>query len=220
MLSLIGTLSFACKVIKPGRIFLRRLIDLSTTVKSLNHHIDLNSDARADIIWWVEFLPTWNGLASFQEPPVSANHLSLFTDAAASLGFGASFGSHWFSCPWPNTDHDHHISFLELFAVVAAIFTWADKLINKQIILHTDNMAIVHIWKTGSCKDKSLMKLIRSLFLFTAQHNINLFLTHIPGHNNYLSDALSRLQVTKFRKLCPEADNEAAVIPTSIWKLF
>ena len=31
LLSLIGLLSFACKVIKPGRTFLRRLIDLSTT---------------------------------------------------------------------------------------------------------------------------------------------------------------------------------------------
>ena len=33
LLSLIGSLSFAAKVVKPGRLFLRRLIDLSTSVK-------------------------------------------------------------------------------------------------------------------------------------------------------------------------------------------
>ena len=42
LLSLVG-LSFACKVIKLGRIFLRRLIDLSTTVSKLHHHIDLKT---------------------------------------------------------------------------------------------------------------------------------------------------------------------------------
>ena len=42
LLSLIGLLAFASKVVKPGRMFLRRLIDLSTTVDSLNHYIYLN----------------------------------------------------------------------------------------------------------------------------------------------------------------------------------
>ena len=220
LLSLIGTLSFACKVIKPGRIFLRRLIDLSGTVTSLNHHIDLNADARADIHWWVQFLPSWNGTAKFQEPPVSARSLHLFTDAAASLGFGAVFGPHWFSCPWPEVQHTYHISFLELFAVVAATFTWVDQLRNKQIVIHTDNIAIVYVWKHGSCQDKSLMKLIRALFLFTAKNNINLLMEHVPGYCNYLSDSLSRLQVQKFLQLCPDADIEATVPPPSLWTLF
>ena len=39
LLSLIGKLSFACKVVPAGHIFLRRLIDLSMTVKYLHHHI-------------------------------------------------------------------------------------------------------------------------------------------------------------------------------------
>ena len=39
LLSLIGSLSHASKVVRPGRTFLRRLIDLSTTVSELHHHI-------------------------------------------------------------------------------------------------------------------------------------------------------------------------------------
>ena len=65
MLSLIGVLSFACKVVRPGRIFLRWFIDLSMTVPALAHHISLTAAARADIAWWVEFLPSWNGRAFF-----------------------------------------------------------------------------------------------------------------------------------------------------------
>ena len=75
LLSLIGSLSFAAKVVKSGRTFLRRLIALSTSVTRLHHHISLNKEARADITWWVEFLPTWNGVAFFQENPVLASDL-------------------------------------------------------------------------------------------------------------------------------------------------
>ena len=60
LLSLIGKLSFAAKVLPAGRIFLSRLIDLSTSAKKLHHHIHLSASARADIQWWQDFLPGWN----------------------------------------------------------------------------------------------------------------------------------------------------------------
>ena len=43
LLSLIGKLSFSCKVLPAGWIFLQRLIDLSTTAKKMHHHIRLTS---------------------------------------------------------------------------------------------------------------------------------------------------------------------------------
>eukprot|EP00731_Ephydatia_muelleri_P036002 Em0189g6a len=52
LLSLIGKLSCAAKVVPSGRHFLRRLIELSTTVSKLHHHIHLIVEAREDIIWW------------------------------------------------------------------------------------------------------------------------------------------------------------------------
>ena len=42
LLSLIGKLSFACKVVPAGHIFLHHLIDLSMTVKYVHHHIRQN----------------------------------------------------------------------------------------------------------------------------------------------------------------------------------
>ena len=66
LLSLIGFLSFACRVVKPGRMFLRRLIDLSTSVSSNNFFISINAEARLDLQWWQEFLPEWNGVEIIQ----------------------------------------------------------------------------------------------------------------------------------------------------------
>ena len=49
LLSLIGSLSHACKAVKAGRAFLRRLIDLSMTARHLDRFIRLGNGARSDI---------------------------------------------------------------------------------------------------------------------------------------------------------------------------
>ena len=83
LLSLIGKLSFSCKVLPAGRIFLRRLIDLSTTVKQLHHYIRLTSEARLDLQWWLTFLPHWSGRSLILESYWTLNTtLLLFTDAS------------------------------------------------------------------------------------------------------------------------------------------
>ena len=49
LLSLVGKLSFVCKVVRPGRIFLRWFINLSMTVRELHHHITLTKPIQEDI---------------------------------------------------------------------------------------------------------------------------------------------------------------------------
>ena len=101
LLSLIGKLSFAAKVIPAGHIFLRRLIDLSTSVKKLHHHTTLTAGARADIKWWQDFLPGWNGVSLILQAdwPTTAD-LNLFTDASGTLGFRAYFKGAWIMGTW------------------------------------------------------------------------------------------------------------------------
>ena len=53
--SLVGFLSFAAKVVVPGRVFLRRLFnELSRARGSFIH---LNQEIKADLLWWHHFLP-------------------------------------------------------------------------------------------------------------------------------------------------------------------
>ncbi len=50
LLSLIGHLQHACKVVPSGRSFLRRMINTSTSVKELYHHVRLNREFRSDLL--------------------------------------------------------------------------------------------------------------------------------------------------------------------------
>ena len=200
------------------QIVVRRLIDLSTTVSELSHHISLNAEAQADIWWWNSFLPSWNGVEFTQQTPISSHSLRLFTDAS-SHGFGAVYGNEWFSVPWPSSFSHHHINFLELFAIVASVFTWGNNWRNKQILFFTDNSSITYVWKTGTCRDKNIMRLVRALFMFTASRNINILMHHIPGQSNLLADLLSRLQVQKFHQAHPQALLQPAIVSADVWHL-
>ena len=57
---LIGFLQHACRVVRLGRSFLRRMISLLSHSYRPYHHIHLTKQFRADL--WHTFLPAWNGV--------------------------------------------------------------------------------------------------------------------------------------------------------------
>ena len=60
LLSLIGKLSHAAKIITPGRIFLRQMINVVHLVKHLDHWVHLNQEFKSDLAWWQTSIDTWN----------------------------------------------------------------------------------------------------------------------------------------------------------------
>ena len=74
-------------------------------------------------------------------------------------------------------------------------------------------------WRSRSAKNPDLMRLFRYMFFQAAQFNFNIILEHIPGHNNYLADLLSRLQVCKFQQVAPHMDHGPAAIPPEVWTI-
>ena len=220
LLSLIGKLSFAAKCIPAGRIFFRRLIDLSMRARSLHHRLDLTLEAREDIAWWTYFLPEWNGTARFIDTAwSSADSLELFTDAAASVGAGAYFGGSWFFIPWPQEIKDNkaiHITWMELFPIVVAARIWGSAWSQKRVLFHTDNKAVVDIWYKQSSRVPVIMSLIRKLFLTAAQFNFHIAIAHIPGHVNTFADLISRDLQAQFHRVAPQADSSPTIVPASI----
>ena len=65
--SLIGLLNSACAVVTPGRVFLRRLINLTIGIQHLHHFICLTSEAKEDLRIWETFMSSFNGKSFFLE---------------------------------------------------------------------------------------------------------------------------------------------------------
>ena len=90
-ITIIGKLSFACKVFLAGRIFLCTTIDLSCSVSRIHHHVRLTKEeVRLDMYWWVNFLPQWSGTSCVLETKWTTTiPMNLYTDASGTLGWGA-----------------------------------------------------------------------------------------------------------------------------------
>lgn len=217
--SLVGTLQFATSVVCPGRPFLRRLIDLTIGVQKPFFKIRLTNESRADLQTWYTFLTSFNGKSFFlDEKWVYSDSLHFFTDACTTIGYGAIFGDQWFSGEWlPSVKQlGLPISVLEFYPIVVAVVTWGDLLQNKCVSFFTDNQALVPVINKQTAKNKMLMRLLRILVLFCLKHNILFKAFHVPGCQNDKADALSRLQVDKFKTLHPTASIAPTVVPETM----
>ena len=63
--SLIGKLAFVCKCVRPGRLFLSRLLDTLRSLRRPRHRVRLTADFRKDIRWWLRFLVSTMVFRSF-----------------------------------------------------------------------------------------------------------------------------------------------------------
>ena len=100
LLSLVGLLAHTCKVIQAGRSFLRRLIDMSTIAKQLDHFVRLGKEARSDIEWWWRFCKGWNGVAVLPGPAGARATETFASVASGSWGCGACWAEYWFLLQW------------------------------------------------------------------------------------------------------------------------
>lgn len=213
LLSLIGSLSFACKVVVPGRTFLRRLIDLSTTVGPLHHHVTLTAAARADLRWWSVFLASWNGRSLFLDTGWTPSpQMELYTDASSTIGYGAYYNGQWFAGTWAADPCNEDIAYKELYAIVLAVNTWGHLWPRRRILFHCDNAAVVAVVRSGTSRSPPLMALLRCLFYICAHYHCSVSAVHIEGSSNAIADSLSRGQMDRFRQLAPCAASAPSVI--------
>ena len=119
-------------------------------------------------------------------------------------------------CTVDKEQSSYSIQWKEMFAIVVACEAWGHLLARKRLVVHCDNQAVVHTWRSGLTKSPTLMALARALFFVAALHNFHIMLTHIPGADNTVADALSRFNLSLFVQLAPGADKKPTPIPARL----
>ena len=220
LLSIIGVLSHACKVIRPGKSFLRRLIDLSTKVSNLNYFVRLNQSARSDLEWWFQFAKQWNGRAMIYRRQKELSQGTLVSDASGSWGCGAYFQDKWFQLEWAGNLKNAHISTKELVPIAIAAAIWGPEWSTQIIEVKCDNAAVVAVLNSGNSRDPELMHLLRCLSFLMAKFHFTVHASHVAGSKNVLADALSRNNLDKFLLLHPQANRFPTPIPQELVDLL
>lgn len=219
--SITGLLNFACAVVRPGRFYLRRIINHTTRValiaRSRTAQFPITKAVRADIAWWQEFLVEWNGVSLLYELDwIESDQLELFTDAC-NTGYGARYGDQWFAGQWSASEltaahRSTRISmpFLELRALVMAAATWGAAWAGKKIIFRCDCKPVVQAISKCSSRSFQMMHQLRHLSTLACRYGFDFRCIHIAGETNTVADALSRDgDCQQFRLLCPSAQQRS-----------
>ena len=211
--SLVGKLMHACKVVRPGRSFLGRMLELLRGGKRKQQFLRLNSGFRSDLQWWNQFLEIWNGVSMLANTPRGGSDIDLYTDASGSFGCGAWWREGWLQLEWPEGLETWSIARKELIPIVMACMLWGNKWWRKAVRVHCDNEAVVEVLQKGCARDGDLMHLLRCVFFITAFYETSLKAVHIPGTSNTVADAISRNNMVAFQSQVPHI---AAIAPTGI----
>ena len=218
-----GHLSHACKVVKPGRRFLRGLIVRLAGAKRRHFHIRLNTEFRADLEWWHTFLASWNGTLLLRQDRLQSPDFSIWSDASGSWGCAAVWDSQWFQVAWQNCEEfsEASIAAKEMLPILVAAAVWGRQWVGSTVLCNSDNEAVVAVLQSGSAKDKKLAHMLRSLFFFEAKFQFTMVAAHIPGAINVRADALSRNHLDVFFASSPQACPTPQAVPQDlVWGLI
>ena len=198
--SLISILQHACKIIRPGRSFLRCAIALLNVTKHPHHHIRLNTEFRSDLRLWSVFSTHWNG-AALLLPPCSdlSTAITITSDASGSWGCGAWSGSAWFQLQWDQPTSLKQIATKELIPIIIAAVVWGHTWTGNQVQSLCDNKAVVTVINSRSSRESDIMQLLRCLFFLESHFQFYLIARHLLGLANTLADHLSRNRLPSFR---------------------
>ena len=215
--SLVGHLCHACKVVRPGRRFLRGFFQLLSKCRRRHFCIRLNCGFRADLEWWHTFLIGWNGASMLYPVHAQQARIHVWSDASGSWGAAAICESQWFQIKWCDFPEFQSASIVvkELLPILVAATVWGPQWQTETVCFHCDNAAVVSIIKGGYCKDQHMAHMLRCLFFLEAKFQFTSISVHIPGVANTIADALSRNNMTSFYSLAPQAYPSPILIPHS-----
>ena len=181
--SLVGFLSFAARVIIPGRAFLRRLFN---SLKTYIPYYYITTDIRANLQWWYTFLNYQNGVSLLRH--VTARKASYIQiDVSGTLGIGGYLlddpedppqCDRVFSSYIPSRHRVKDIQFKEILAVLTAIRRQLPRLASSRLILYYNNEAVVQGLRKSSIRGQ-LIALLRQIVILLATYNIYLQVVQI-----------------------------------------
>ena len=216
--SLAGHLNHACKVIRPGRRFLRGVFGLLSQFHRQDHMIRLNAAFRADLEWWHVFASSWNGVSLMWGDRAQAPSIEIWSDASGSWGCGAWWNVEWFQIEWKDWPAfaGASIAAKELLPIIVAAAVWGPHWGGSVVLCHCDNEGVVAALKGGYCKDPTLAHMLRCLFFLEAKFDLSLSAVHVPGIENGAADSISRNKLHVFFDLVPQAHQEPCSVPREL----
>ena len=190
--SLIGKLAFVSKCVRPGRLFLTRILDTLRSLRRNHHWVKLSAEFRKDIRWWMRFINVYNGVSFIPTQLWSAAD-SIFSTDACLTGCGGMSSDQYFHVEFPAEVllRFTAIHLLEALAIVIALRLWGRHWRGLRILVYCDNFSVVSSLNSGRVQDKLLAVCLREIWFLAAVHEFEIRACHLSSSENRGADLLS-----------------------------
>ena len=188
---LIGKLQFVASCVRPGRLFISRLLnELRGTVNRRRY--DVTVQMLKDLSWWEQFLPTYNGISVTWMQQMLSPDSVLSVDASGSGIGGYLVGREYLRVHTPEEWRRVNIAYMEMWGVIVAIRTWGDRLGGLRVVVKCDNESVVTVLLSGRSRDLFLQAGMREVAYLLAVYKMELKVVHLTSAQNRVADWLSR----------------------------
>lgn len=200
--SLIGKLSFVASCVRPGRIFITRILNWFKTLPKVTHtQFKIPAEVKKDILWWREFFVDYNGVSMMMLEDWSyPDH--IFSSDACLTGCGGFFSGKFFHLKFPEIilENEFSINVLELLAVMICVKIWGHLLEGKKIVILCDNQTTVSVLNSGKARRQTMGSILRKICFFEAKYQFMVKASYIEGAQNRYADLLSRWHLNIINK--------------------
>ena len=192
LMSLIGTLVSAEKLVPLGRLHLRPLqweLRLNWNYKQpLDKSFPVSQNLKSHLQWW-EIQENLVKGAPLHPPSVQKQ---IFTDAS-NKGWGAHMVHLTTKGVWSVQQQTLHINYLEMWAVLLALKAFEREVKGQVVLIVSDNTTVVsHINRQGGTRSWDMCAILWRTLTWCATRGIQLRARHIAGRLNVIADKLSR----------------------------
>ena len=186
--SLIGKLQFMSNCIRPGRLFISRMLaDMKRMCR--DRWYSVSEEMRKDLKWWYLFLPGFHGTSILWLLEKCEVDGEMSMDACLEA-MGGMCSNEYIRCRFPEEVRKNgaNIAHLEMWAVIICVKVWGKHMNGKIIRIKTDNEAISKIINSSRSSDPLLQKQLRELIWWLAKYEFMVKGVHILGIHNRIPD--------------------------------
>ena len=185
---------------KKSRIFFSRLLDFLREIPK--HHVapvSVPDYIQADVNWWLEFAPKYNGVSMMPPLKWEAPDKIFSVDACLMGAGGFSMDSPssamYFHCAFPENVKlaAQHINGLEIFTIRMAVMLWGERFSGKNILIYSDNQCSVELINRGKSTCRFMQNCLRDILFVAARNEFQIRIEHLSSEANRKSDLLSRV---------------------------